>query len=111
MIANLVGRGLYYIVVAVAVVGVINLPIQITQLVLLTSLKFPEIHLPIQIPWYVTIIGCVVSMLFALLLLGILFARLKIIEHQNTVANENNLQVIEILERLDRIERCLHDTQ
>ena len=107
MIINLLGRGLFYLAVAAGVVGMINLPIQITQLVLLTSLKFPNLHLPVEVPWYVTIAGCILVMLFAMLVAGIIIARLKILEHQNQVANENNPQIVDIINRLVRIEEKL----
>jgi TRAP-type C4-dicarboxylate transport system permease small subunit len=99
-----VGRAFYYILIAAAAIGILNLPIQVVQLVMLGKLTFPTVSLPFAIPWYVLIIGVIGIMVLFMLAFGFLWAKLKVADHMNNVSNENNPQMRDIIERLERIE-------
>jgi hypothetical protein len=100
-----VGRAFYYILIAAAAIGIVNLPIQVLQLVMLGKLTFPNISLPFVIPWYALIIGVVGIIILFMLAFGFFWARLGLAKAQNNVSNENNLQMCDIIERLERIEK------
>lgn len=110
-LSEIAGRSLYYIFGALSIIGIVNIFIQVVQLVLLGRLNFPDFAIPFNLPlWAILVIGFVI-MVLCLLGLGILWARLGIASMQNHVMNENNPQMLEVLQKLERIEKKLNEPE
>lgn len=108
-ISKFLGDNSYRLFVAVAFVGIINTPITIVNLFLLGKLTFPEISLPIQIPWVMVIGGGLFAGVLSLWILGYLLEYFGVPKAQNSIGNKNNLQMVEVLARLERIEKGLNE--
>jgi len=108
-ISKFLGDNTYRIVIASALISIINIPIQVTQLILLGKLTFPFISLPIGVPWYVYIFGGIVVGTVVLWIIGYYWEKYDGAKNQNRIANKNNLEISEILERLERIEKRLNE--
>lgn len=104
---EIIGRSLYYIFGAFSIIGILNFPIQVLQLILLGRLNFPDLHLPFEVPLWLILVISFILLLLGMLGAGILWARLGIAKVQNQVMNENNPQMLEVLQRLERIENKL----
>ena len=107
-LSKLIGDNSYRILIAATLFSIINLPIQFVQLILLGKLNFPTVGL-FQLPWYVIMVGGVATGVFCLWVAGFVMEYFDVPRHQNTISNKNNVQMCEILERLERIEQRLNE--
>ena len=107
-ISKLIGDNSYRILIAATLFSIINLPIQFVQLILLGKLNFPSSVL-FQLPWYMIVFGGVTLGVFCLWVAGVIMEYFDVPKHQNTISNKNNVQMTEILERLERIEKRLNE--
>jgi hypothetical protein len=92
-ISKFLGDNSYRILIASALFGILNIPIQAVQLFLLGKLNFPTVIF-FQLPWYVTIGGGVSLGVLCLWSAGFVMEYFKVPEHQNTISNKNNVQMI-----------------
>lgn len=105
-ISKLIGDNSYRILIAATLFSIINLPIQFVQLILLGKLNFPSVGL-FQLPWWVIVFGGVALGVFCLWVAGFVMEYFEVPKHQNTISNKNNVQMTEILQRLETIESLL----
>jgi hypothetical protein len=98
-----VAKNIWYILIAISTISVVNLPIQVLQLIMISHLAFPGVTIPI--PWYVFMFGGLALMLGILILIGIVLVKTGYIKIQNRLNIDNSPQICEILERLDAIEK------
>lgn len=103
-LGKFIGINSYKILIAANLIAMLSLPIQIVNLVLLGKLSFPFITLPVEIPWFIIIFGGLSVGVFILWIVGVIMVKRNVAKHQNQISNENNPQMVEILERLKRIE-------
>ena len=104
-LTDISGRIFFYLFGALAMVGILNFPIQVLQLFMLGKLSFPD-SIP-TFPWYVLLFGGTLIILVVMFIAGYIWAKLGIAKAQSQVANENNPQILDIIERLERIESKL----
>ena len=90
-------KNMWYIMLAATAISVVNLPIQIMQLAMLTKLTFPQI-LPIQMPWWVFFGGGLCLMLILLAFVGYILVRINYVKIQSDLSTQHNPQIVEILE-------------
>ena len=105
-LSKFLGDNSYRLFIASGMFGLLNLPIQAVQLFLLGKLTFPTTGI-FQFPWYITIGGGIILGIFCLWVAGYILEYFDVPKHQNTIGNKNNLQIVEVLERLKRIEEKL----
>jgi uncharacterized membrane protein (DUF106 family) len=107
-ISKVLGVSSYRVLIAATLFSIANLPIQVAQLFLLGKINYPTIGI-FQVPWYIAIGGVISGGIFCLWAAGYVMEYFKVPQHQNTISNKNNVQMTEILERLERIEKRLNE--
>jgi uncharacterized membrane protein (DUF106 family) len=107
-LSKFLGDNSYRILIAAALFSITNLPIQFVQLILLGKLNFPSVEF-FQLPWYVIMVGGVALGVLCLWVAGYIMEYFKVPEHQNTISNKNNVQMTEILKKLNEIQKRLDE--
>jgi hypothetical protein len=106
-LSKFLGDNSYRILISANLIAMLSMPIQIVNLILLGKLSFPFVSLPVNIPWYVVIFGGLSFGIFSLWCIGFIMEKKSVAKHQNRISNQNNPQIMEILERISRIEERL----
>ena len=100
---------LWYIQMGIGFVSIINFPVNLLQFILISHIAFPTVALPVQVPWWLFMSGSLALMFFGLFVVGYYYTKRGIVKNQSDISNRNNPQIMQIIERLDRIERLLNE--